>query len=285
MQGMALTKGGSSARPRVPQKEGAKQEERAGGARAAGADKGAAEPLPRKIIYKAEVSLVVDDLPAAEEQLRQLINQHKGFIAKSELSGSTGSKRSGHWRLRVPVDGFDAFMAAVVKLGVPQVNRTDSQDVTDQYYDLEARIKNKKAEEESLRKLLEQTHGKMEDILAVRRELNQVRGDIDLQEGQLRRLANLSALTTVDLTLQEIKDYVPPETPTFGKTIADTFGGSIDVLKAVGRGLVLVGVALAPWLPLLLVIGVPLWVMWRRRRPLAVVPAPPSVPSPAPPAG
>src|SRR5271166_1809451 len=46
----------------------------------AGANKAAAEPLPRKIIYTAEVRLVVDDLPQAEEQLRQLLKEHKGFV-------------------------------------------------------------------------------------------------------------------------------------------------------------------------------------------------------------
>jgi hypothetical protein len=240
--------------------------------KAAGEEAAPAQPVPRKIIYTADVTMVVDDLPQAEEQLKQLIKDHKGFVAQSELSGSAGSRRSGRWRVRIPIEGFDAFLSQIVKLGWPEVNKTDSQDVTDQFYDLEARIKNRKAEEESLRKLLEQTHGKMEDILSVRRELNQVRSDIDQKEGQLRRLANLSALTTVNVTLREEKDYVPPQAPTFGSTITRTFSGSIDVLISVGKGLVLFLVALAPWLPVLLVVLLLAWVIWRRRRPLAVVP-------------
>src|SRR5262249_51803591 len=144
------------------------------------ADGGAApaQPVPRKIIYNADVQLVVEDLPNAEDSLKQLLRKYDGFIAQSELTGSAGARRSGHWRLRIPVEGFDEFLSELVKLGVPERNKTDSQDVTDQFYDLEARVKNRKSEEESLRKLLEQTTGKMEDILAVRRELNQVRGDI-----------------------------------------------------------------------------------------------------------
>jgi hypothetical protein len=167
---------------------------------------------------------------------------------------------------------------------VPEVNKTDSQDVTDQFYDLEARIKNRKSEEESLRKLLEQTTGKMEDILAVRRELNQVRGDIDQKEGQLRRLANLSSLTTVNVTLQEIKDYVPPQAPTFGSTIAGTFSSSVEVLQSVGKGLVLFIVALAPWLPIILLAALPAWILLRRRRRPLTVQAE-ALPSTIPPAG
>jgi hypothetical protein len=236
---------------------------------AAEGDVGRVAVVPRKIIYNAEVKMVVDDLPTAEDSLKQLLKKHDGFIAQSELSGSTGARRSGHWRLRVPVDSFDEFMTELTKLGVPEVNKTDSQDVTDQFYDLEARIKNRKSEEESLRKLLEQTTGKMEDILTVRRELNQVRADIDQKEGQLRRLANLSSLTTVNVTLQEIKDYVPPQAPTFGSNIASTFAGSVEVLESFGKGLVLFVVAVSPWLPLLLLLIVPGWVLLRRRRPVA----------------
>src|SRR5262249_9770143 len=222
----------------------------------------------RKIIYNADVQLVVEDLPNAEDSLKQLLRKYDGFIAQSELTGSAGARRSGHWRLRIPVEGFDEFLSELVKLGVPERNKTDSQDVTDQFYDLEARVKNRKSEEESLRKLLEQTTGKMEDILAVRRELNQVRGDIDQKEGQLRRLANLSSLTTVNVTLKEEKDYAPPQSPTFASNIAGTFAGSVDALQSLGKALVLFVVALAPGLPLLLLIAIPAWLLLRRRRPL-----------------
>jgi hypothetical protein len=242
------------------------------------------QPVPRKINYSAEVRMVVDDLPKAEESLKQLLKKHDGFVAQSELSGSAGSRRSGHWRLRIPVDGFDAFLTELVQLGVPEVNKTDSQDVTDQFYDLEARVKNRKSEEESLRKLLEQTTGKMEDILAVRRELNQVRSDIDQKEGQLRRLANLSSLTTVNVTFQEIKDYVPPQAPTFASNIAGTFSSSVEMLQSVGKGLVLLVVAVTPWLPFILLVAVPAWVLLRRRRrPLTSQPA--TLSSTIPPAG
>jgi hypothetical protein len=239
-----------------------------------------AQPLPRKIIYNAEVKLVVENLPKAGDLLRELLKKHDGFIAQAEISGSTGSQRSGHWRLRIPVENFDTFLTEVIKLGVPEVNKTDSQDVTDQFYDLQADIKNRKSEEESLRKLLEQTTGKMEDILSVRRELNQVRADIDQKEGRLRRLANLSSLTTVNVTFREIKDYVPPQTPTFGSNIAGTFSGSIDALKSVGKGLVLFLVAVTPWLPIVLLIAMPVWVLLRRRRVLTVQAAAPEAASP-----
>jgi hypothetical protein len=228
------------------------------------------EKLPRKIVYTADVRVVVEDFPTAEAVLKKLVKDHHGFVAKSEVSGSAGERRSGTWKVRVPVDDFEDFVQAVAGLGVPQKNSTDSQDVTEEYYDLDTRIKNKKVEEERLRKHLDQSTGKLEEILAVEKELSRVRGEIEHQEGRLRMLANLAALTSVTVTIQEIKNYVPPQTPTFAASIVGTFSESLGLLGAVGRGLVLVAVALAPWLVVLSLFAVPvgLIIWWWRSRPI-----------------
>jgi hypothetical protein len=224
------------------------------------------EPLSRKIIYTAELVVVVEDLTAAENSLREQVKEHEALVAHSAVEGSAGSPRVGRWTVRVPVAKMDPFIQAVLKLGVPEQNTTDSEDVTDRYYDLEASVKNYKAEEEALRKLLEKAAGKIEDVIAVRKELAQLREKIEHLEGQLRRLQNLTALTTVQVTLREIKDYVPPQAPTFGAKIDRTFSASLDAIVAFGKGVVLAAVAAAPWVPLALVVLVPLWVLVRRGR-------------------
>jgi hypothetical protein len=235
------------------------------------------EKLPRKIVYTADVRVIVEDFPTAEAVLKKLVKDHHGFVAKSEISGSAGERRSGTWKVRVPVDDFEDFVQAVAGLGVPQKNTTDSQDVTEEYYDLETRIKNKKVEEERLRKHLDQSTGKLDEILAVEKELSRVRGEIEHLEGRLRLLASLASLTTVTVTIQEIKNYIPPQAPTFAASIANTFSTSLGLLGAVGQGLVLVAVALAPWLAILLVLAVPigLVIWWLRSRsvPPTVTPA------------
>ncbi len=210
--------------------------------------------------------VIVEDFDRAEEAFKQLISQQKGcYVAQAEVTGSAGSPRKGHWKVRVPVGQFEAFVEGVTKLGVPQRNSIDSKDVTEEYYDLEARVKNKKVEEQRLLKHLEKSTGKLEDILAVEREIGRVRGEIEQQEGRLRLLANLTTLTTVSITIQEIKNYIPPRAPTFASTIASTFSSSLDALIAFGKGLVLVAIALAPWLPVIAVVVVPAWLVIRRQ--------------------
>jgi hypothetical protein len=227
-----------------------------------------ANPMPRKIIRSADVQLIVQDFDQAEQELRQLIARQPGsYVAQAESSGSAGAPRSGRWKIRLPVDSLDAFLAAVVKLGIPERNSVDSKDVTEEYYDLEARTKNKKAEEERLLRHLDKSTAKLEDILQVERELTRVRGEIEQQEGRLRLLANLTALTTVTVMMREVKNYVPPQTPSFTANIASTFQGSLDLLVLFGKGLVLVGVALAPWLPVFAVlVAAVAWLLRRSAR-------------------
>jgi hypothetical protein len=233
--------------------------------------------IARKIVYKADVRVIVTDFDAAEHQFRELTAGLPGaYIARAEVVGSSGSPRQGHWTVRIPVAQFDPFLSAISKLGVPEKNTIDSSDVTEEYFDLEARMKNKKVEEARLLKHLESSTGKLEEILAVEKELTRVRGEIEQQEGRLRLLANLASLTTVTVTLQEIKNYVPPQTPTFSNSVTATFTSSIDVLVNFGKLIVLLCVALAPWLPPIAAIAASIWLLARRRlrRPHPAVAAP-----------
>jgi hypothetical protein len=237
-----------------------------------------AEERPRKIIYTAQVELIVEDLTKGEEELKRLIQEQKAYVAKSEMRGTPGSPRLGSWTIRVPMDHFDALMDAMAKVGELRHSRTDSDDITDRYYDLKAHMKNNEVEEEGLQKLYleKSSSGKLEDLLAVRRELRSIRGDIEKQKGQLQRWDKETEYATVTITMHDRKEYVPTTAPTFATSISRTFSGSWESLVAVGKGIVLFVVALAPWLPVIGVIAVAAWVGVRganRQRPHPASPA------------
>ena len=224
----------------------------------------------RKIIYDAQIELVVEDLDPAAEQIVALVQQHQGYIAEQDLSGAPGSRRSGRWKLRVPVDQFEDFVRELLGLGELVRNQRTSQDVTEQFYDIEARIRNKRVEEETLLKILEERSGKLEDVLKVQIELSRTRGEIEQMQGRLRVLENLSGLATVTLTLREREDYTPtpPVAPDFSTRIGRAWSGSLTELQKSGENFVVFLVGAAPWLPLILggiLLGV-LFVrfLWRR---------------------
>ena len=93
-------------------------------------------------------------------------------------------------------------------------------------------------------------------------------------------------MATYDITIQERKGYVPPEAPNFDTRLGRTWGNSVDALRTFGQIVVLVIVALVPWLPVVAVVVAPLWLLgrrWHRPSPLPVLPlateVEPTVPS------
>jgi len=223
----------------------------------------------RKIIYNAHVDLVTEDLAALDQKLSCLIETSKGYVADSDLSGSAGSTRHGTWKVRVPVESYDAFLKGVTSLGELVSQKADSQDVSEEYFDLEARQTNKKVEEARLLKHLTDSTGKLDEILTVERELSRVRGEIERMQGRLRALANLTTLTTVTITAREIKGYVPPQAPTFSTRVARTFTASLDSLRLMGESFVLFVVGLVPWVPVIAV-GLGIAIVMFRKRPRRV---------------
>jgi hypothetical protein len=247
-------------------------------AQAAGGQTAALPPpgMARKIIYDAQIDLVIKDIDPIATRLARLVQDHQGYIAEQNLAGSPGTQRSGHWKVRVPVERFEDFVQAVAALGELERNQRTSQDVTEQYYDHEARIKNKKVEERTLTKILEERGGKLEDVLKVEVELSRVRGEIEQLEGHLRVLDNLSSLATVTINLRERERYEPPSpvAPDFATQISRAWHDSLQALTNLGKATVLALVAWALWIPLLILGLAVAWLLLKLviRRLVRVVP-------------
>lgn len=239
-----------------------------------GADQDGKPELLRKIKHTATISLITDEFDKGHESLKQLVKTHRGYFANTETSGAPGAGRHGFWKVRVPVKEFDAFREAVLKIAEVEKNASDSEDVTEEYYDLENHIKNKLAEEESLRRLLEKIGDKekMENILTIRRELSSVRDEIQRKQGRLKLLENLTEMTTVSVTIRERQKYDPAkgpdlaEIPTFGQRIGRTFGNSWEALSSFGQFLFLMVVGVTPWSPIILAFLLPGWWWYRRQK-------------------
>jgi hypothetical protein len=205
----------------------------------------------RKIIYNARVELHVVNLDEARAKLDALLTEIKGYVAKSDESGRTGGARFGTWKVRVPVGAFHDFLARVENFGELISKTSDAQDVTDEYVDLEARLKNLHAEEAVLNKLLQEKAQSTADLLAFRKQITDVREQIERLQARLNTLSRLTAMTTIDIVMSEDKAYVPPTAPTFGTSLGRTFWDSVDSLEKLGKGVVIGLVAIAPWLPLI----------------------------------
>jgi len=206
-----------------------------------------AEGVKPRIIYTATVSVVADDFSAASNKLIELIDKMGGYIANATLDRSSGEARSGSWTVRVPVKKYGDFLTSLDGVGFVESRSQNSEDVTMEYVDVEARIANLKRLEERFIALLQERTGKLDEVLKVEQELARVRGDIEQAEGRLRYLTNKTDYSTVTISVREQKNYVPPRAPSFGERIATTWSQSLEALQQAGEFAVLAIVAIAPW--------------------------------------
>lgn len=221
--------------------------------------------VARKIIYNADLALVVEDFAKVEPEVTRLVQTHQGYIANQEVLGSPGERRSARWTLRVPVDSFETFLQEVARLGELERNTRTSQDVSEQFYDIEARVKNKQVEEAQLLKLLEERTGQLEDVLKVEAELSRVRGEIEQMQGRLRVLTNLTSLTTVTLSVREREKFqpAPPVVASFPTRVSRTFQESLSGLVELGENVILFATNWILWVPILLLELLVFWLVAR----------------------
>ena len=221
-------------------------------------------PPERKIIYKANISIVVKSFDHVEKSINDLVAMHHGYVANFNENRSQGDNRSATWVVRVPSGGFNDVLDSVADLGIPESRQVDSDDVSEQFVDLEAQLKNRRRLEEEILQLLENRDGDLEDILTIKHELATVREEIERIEGRLRFLTDRVELTTITINVRQEKDYVPAQAPTFASRINDTWQDSLSTLTSAGQEIVLILVGAAPWLAILLIlIAPPIWLIRR----------------------
>lgn len=235
---------------------------------AAPAPDGPLVPVERKIIYNSQIEVIVDDLSAAQQQMARMIkevDEAGGYLARQEITGQQGYRRLGLWTVRVPLSKFDGFVSEVAGLGELRRNSREAQDVTDAYADLEARLRNKQSSEARLLSHLQKT-GELKDTLEVERELSRVRGEVEQLQGQLNLLKNKTDLATVVVTLYERDKMTPLTSPNFSSEVTRSFLDSWQSLVMFGKMLVLVFVAVIPWLLPVFVLMTPIVIFRQLRR-------------------
>jgi hypothetical protein len=235
-------------------------------------------PADRSIIRTGEITVQVDDVATTTGAVRALALELDGFISSS-FQGEF--EDSATLTMRIPADRFDEAIEAIHDLdGEIQAEATREEDVTAVVIDLEARLENLRAAEESYRTLLEQATD-IEDILAIQNQLFQVRGEIESMQAQLDYYTDQVDLATLTVSLVPVPEPVEQVSEDFDP--AAIVKEAVASLVRLGQQLVEFGIwFVIVGIPALLVIGVIVFVVYRivRRaggnRPAAPQPEPPT---------
>jgi len=223
----------------------------------------------RKVVRNADLSIEVASPAAAESKVSSLVERLGGYVASSERStdADEGERKTARvsLSLRVPAERLDEALREIKRLGAgAETERIGSEDVTDEFIDVSARVANQRHLEQQLVTILAQANT-VDGSLKVHQELTNVRTEIDRLEGRKRFLETESALAKISLTLSPLRPVVSVSGTDFGVSVRRAATDSVSV----AAGIVTFGIRAAGiLLPLALLFGLPLVgvVLWLKRR-------------------
>jgi Domain of unknown function (DUF4349) len=199
----------------------------------------AAEPADRKIIRNANLTMEVNSTIDTQHRVTSIAESHGGFVVTSE-SKQREAAEPAHRTLdiklvvRVPAARFGAALDQIRGLANNlREENVAGQDVTEEFIDLEARIKGQRALELQFLEIMKQART-VSDAMEVQRQISDVRTDIEKLEGRKRFLENRASLSTITVNL-ETPRHIAVNTTGFGRSLRDAVSESVDL----GSGLLL----------------------------------------------
>lgn len=213
----------------------------------------------QKIISDVQLEIEVErgKFQTVFDQAMMLAGRYGGYLLSSNSYSTAGNEgeddgmRSGTVTIRVPVGSFAAAVSDATKLGILKKQTLSTQDVTEEYVDLEARIKNKEAHVDSLLSLL----GKavtVDDILRVQSVLSSAQQELEQLKGRLRFLEEHTSFATITMTIYE-QGTEPLAATSWG--VGSAFKDALHYLVRVFNGIIRALGVLVPTLIVLAIIG------------------------------
>jgi hypothetical protein len=229
------------------------------------------EPPNRIILKTATLSIVVEDSRKSLDSIAQMATEMGGWVVSSNTSrvrtASGEEVANGSIVIRVPLAKLDAALGRI-KSGAGSVTseKTSGQDVTQQYVDLSSRAKNLEAAEVQLRNLMDKAI-KPEDVLAAFNQLTQIRGEIETLKGQIKYFEQAAAFSSISVQITPKVLDTPIQIAGWSpsRTVERALASLVNMLRGLADAVITLAVV---GVPLVLIFGVPAWLIYRlvRRR-------------------
>jgi anti-sigma factor RsiW len=220
------------------------------------------------IVQTASVTILASNYDQASGGIEHIATQHGGYVQDMTADTPTGSARSVSATLRVPDSQLQSFLADLRKLGHVEQEARNNQEITDQYIDLQARLKTARATEQRIIELLGTRTGKLADVLQAEQELARIRGEIESMEGQRAHVEHQVRYATVQVQMnEEYREQLNSKSFSTGTRIRNSlvegFGNLAGGVVAALMFAFAYGPSILFWLAIL---GGPAWFVWRRYR-------------------
>jgi hypothetical protein len=218
-------------------------------------------PIDRKIIRNADLQLETDTPDDAQQKITTIAESKGGFVVESTQSSSAQSttRDTVTMSIRVPAEKFNEALDEVRKTATRVIVETvKGTDVTEEFIDIEARLKAKKTLEAQIMEIMKRANT-VEAALDVQKELSEVRSEIEKIEGRKRFLENQASLSTIKVKLQTPTAFSANSEGFFSRLKA-SMGGGFDIAVNFVLGFVAVLIAV---LPFLILIVLPIFLVLR----------------------
>ena len=233
-----------------------------------GAFAGDVAPLDRVVIHTANLSIVVPEPSASIQEIADLANEMGGFVVSSNIfqtffSEANVSADRASITIRVPSERLDEALDAI-KAGATEIQSENisGQDVTQEFTDLQSRLRNLEAAEEKLFEIMDRAT-ETEDVLRVFENLRRVSEEIELIKGRIQYLSESARLSAISVEL--IPDVAAQPLDIGGwkpeGTVKDAFTALIQALRFIGEAAIWSVICIVP---VALILGVPLFFAARR---------------------
>ena len=216
-----------------------------------------------KIIYSGEVIMETLEFDDTTEMIQDYVNRLGGYAESSYIEGrritqtARENRRTASFTFRVPQLQFNRFREGLREYGNIVSSSTHGENITDRYFDHEARLTSLRTQEDRLLNLLERADN-IEDILRIESELSSLRYQVESLTGTLQKWDNLVQFATLRVEIREVDEITPdPEMISWGTEIGTAFRNSVLAVIDTLQNLVILFISALPFI----IVFVPLvWV-------------------------
>ncbi len=194
-----------------------------------------------KIIKSAKVKFKVKNVKAATNSIKEFALKYNGYISDLRFENTLYSLEN-HFTIKIPQENFDTMMDSIIKVAefVDYENIT-TEDITEQYVDLQSRLKTKLEVKERYEAVLRKNAKTVEDILATEEKLRVIQEEIEAAQGKLKYLTDKVRFSKIRIDLYETVDYKEePEsyTKTFWSKSRDGLAFGWNIIETLILGLI-----------------------------------------------